>query len=88
MLEMLMRECKSILTRSRIPGIDYTICPYIGCAHQCIYCYVRFMGFVRDDWDQTLYVKINNVDRGYFFRVKDLIIKYCKECGIGYEKCF
>ena len=62
MLEISERQCKSILTKSRIPGIDYTICPYIGCAHQCIYCYVRFMGFVKDDWGQALYVKTNAVE--------------------------
>jgi DNA repair photolyase len=50
---------KSILTRSKVMGIDYTICPYIGCLHRCIYCYVRFMGFVKDVWGNFLYVKKN-----------------------------
>jgi len=52
--------CRSILTKSRIPQVDYTICPYIGCLHQCIYCYVRFMKFVRGKkWGSFVYVKVN-----------------------------
>jgi len=35
--------CRSILTRSGIPGIDYTVNPYVGCTHGCVYCYARFM---------------------------------------------
>jgi len=60
MIKITEIQCKSILTRSRIPGIDYTICPYIGCEHKCVYCYVRFMGFAREKkWGSFLYVKIN-----------------------------
>ena len=36
-------QCRSILTRSKIPGIDFGINPYIGCAHKCQYCYAVFM---------------------------------------------
>ncbi|MDZ7337691.1 MAG: radical SAM protein [candidate division KSB1 bacterium] len=35
--------CKSALTPSRIPGIDYALNPYVGCAHGCRYCYADFM---------------------------------------------
>ncbi len=62
MVKISEMQCKSILTRSRIPGVDYTICPYIGCGHQCIYCYVRFMGFVKEEWDRSLYVKTNAIE--------------------------
>lgn len=34
---------KSILTKSGIPGADYCINPYVGCAHRCVYCYADFM---------------------------------------------
>ena len=30
-------RCKSILNRSSIPGLDYTINPYLGCLHGCVY---------------------------------------------------
>jgi DNA repair photolyase len=35
--------CKSLLNKSGIPGIDYTVNPYTGCVHACAYCYARFM---------------------------------------------
>ena len=34
---------KTILTKSGIPGAEYVINPYVGCAHECLYCYARFM---------------------------------------------
>jgi DNA repair photolyase len=35
--------CQSALNRSRIPGADYCVNPYLGCAHACVYCYAAFM---------------------------------------------
>jgi DNA repair photolyase len=34
---------KSALVRSKIPGVDYVINPFLGCAHGCRYCYAVFM---------------------------------------------
>jgi len=33
-------KCKTVLSRSRLPGLDYTFNPYVGCGHGCLYCYV------------------------------------------------
>lgn len=55
-------RCKSILNRSRIPGIDYAINPYMGCEHACVYCYSDFMGRFRphpEPWGQFVDVKVN-----------------------------
>ena len=32
-------KAKHALVRSRIPGVDYVINPYLGCGHGCRYCY-------------------------------------------------
>ena len=36
-------EARSILTKTGIPGSDYCLNPYLGCAHGCRYCYATFM---------------------------------------------
>jgi len=53
---------KHALVRSRIPGADYVINPYLGCGHGCCYCYAVFM---------TKYSKFNQSARwGEFVEVK------------------
>lgn len=36
-------RCKSLLTRSGIPSLDYAANPYFGCVHGCAYCYATFV---------------------------------------------
>lgn len=31
--------CKTALSKSGLPGLDYSLNPYTGCEHGCIYCY-------------------------------------------------
>lgn len=55
-------ECKSILTKSGIPGIDYALNPYVGCEHACVYCYADFMRRFtdhREPWGSFVDVKVN-----------------------------
>ncbi len=35
--------CRDALSRCGIPGLDYALNPYVGCAHACAYCYASFM---------------------------------------------
>ena len=55
-------RCRSILTRSGIPEVDYALNPYVGCEHGCRYCYAdfmkRFTGHV-EEWGTFVDVKIN-----------------------------
>jgi len=58
-------QCKSILNRSRIQSIDYTINPYTGCLHGCVYCYARFMTRYTNHhlpWGRFCDVKLNAPD--------------------------
>lgn len=36
-------DTKSVLTKSNLPVSDYSVNPYVGCAHSCKYCYASFM---------------------------------------------
>jgi radical SAM mobile pair protein B len=36
-------DVKGILTKSNLPVADYSVNPYVGCAHGCKYCYASFM---------------------------------------------
>jgi len=64
---LIVREtsCRSILTKSGIPGVDYALNPYVGCAHGCVYCYAvfmkRFTGH-EEEWGTFVDVKVNAPD--------------------------
>jgi len=53
-------EAKSILSKSQI--YDYALNAYIGCQHNCLYCYAKFMKRFtghRERWGEFVDVKIN-----------------------------
>ena len=54
---------KAILSKSKI--FPYVINPYVGCQHNCTYCYARFMKRFTghsEPWGQFVDVKINAVE--------------------------
>ncbi len=58
-------QCRSVLTKSNLPKVDYCINPYIGCLHVCVYCYSRFMRRFTghsEPWGHFLDVKLNAPD--------------------------
>jgi DNA repair photolyase len=53
-------EAKTILSKSQI--YDYALNAYVGCQHQCLYCYAKFMKRFtghREPWGEFVDVKIN-----------------------------
>src|SRR5690242_3485516 len=56
-------EAKTILSKSQI--YDYTLNAYVGCQHDCLYCYAKFMKRFTghcEPWGAFVDVKINAVE--------------------------
>jgi DNA repair photolyase len=53
--------CKTALSRSSLPGLDYSLNPYTGCGHGCVYCYapatLRYSG--TEPWGTFVTAKTN-----------------------------
>jgi len=60
-MKIIEREAKSIFTKTKIPGLDYTINQYVGCEHKCLYCYAKFINKWKNygDWGSWIEVKSN-----------------------------
>ncbi|WP_456367568.1 radical SAM protein [Thermococcus sp.] len=60
-VRVILRKAKSLYTRSRIPGVDWSVNQYVGCAFACRYCYARFLTRWKDygDWGTWVVVKTN-----------------------------
>jgi DNA repair photolyase len=59
---MKIREisAKSVLSKSQV--YDYALNPYVGCQHECVYCYAKFMKRFtghREKWGKFVDIKIN-----------------------------
>lgn len=55
-------HARSVLVRSRIPGVRFAINPYTGCSHGCAYCYAVFMQRYHprsEAWGDYVDVKVN-----------------------------
>lgn len=62
-------RCKSLLNRVNAPGMSFgwSINPYRGCAHACVYCYARrYHEYLElgpgEDFEQIVFVKVNAVE--------------------------
>ena len=56
--------CRSILSKSKLPGCDYVINPYVGCQHGCCWCYAAgfmrcYTGHENEEWGSFVDAKIN-----------------------------
>ncbi len=53
-------KAKSILSKSQV--YDYALNPYVGCQHDCVYCYAKFMKRFtghKEKWGKFVDVKVN-----------------------------
>ncbi|MEM0332385.1 MAG: radical SAM protein [Archaeoglobaceae archaeon] len=55
---------KTAMSKSNLPGLDYSLNPYIGCYHSCIYCYARLYckPEIAERWGEIVVVKKNIVE--------------------------
>jgi DNA repair photolyase len=63
-------RAKSIFTKTKISGLDWTINQYVGCQHACLYCYAKSLCKRSEKWGSWVEVKINAPDlvRGKYVR--------------------
>ena len=65
-MKLSLNQAKSILTPSKLPGADYVVNPYSGCAFGCVYCYAeftrKFTDHMDDEWGKYVDVKINTTE--------------------------
>ncbi|MEM3451027.1 MAG: radical SAM protein [Nitrososphaerales archaeon] len=57
--------CKNAISHSNLPYLDYSLNPYFGCEHGCIYCYspsVFHNDKVAKNWGKFVKAKINIVE--------------------------
>ena len=59
-MEVKQIQCKTALSSSSLPGLSYSLNPYRGCQHHCVYCYApKVLRMNQDQWDTTIEVKTN-----------------------------
>jgi DNA repair photolyase len=59
---MIIRQisCKTALSPSSLPGLNYSLNPYRGCQHNCAYCYVpNVLRIKRESWGGFVDIKSN-----------------------------
>ncbi len=53
-------KCKTALSNSNLPGLDYSLNPYVGCKHSCAYCYApNILRINRQEWYNIIGIKNN-----------------------------
>ncbi len=51
---------KTALSPSKLPGLDYALNPYRGCAHACVYCYApAVIHWDKGKWGKLVEAKVN-----------------------------
>lgn len=55
-------RCSTIMSKSGLYDTDYSINPYRGCEHNCLYCYAPYILREARKWGEFVDVKINAVE--------------------------
>jgi len=42
-VKLIKTTAKKLYIKTKIPGIDYVLNHYVGCEHNCAYCYAKFI---------------------------------------------
>lgn len=62
-MKLAFKQSQSIITPGKLPGSDYVVNPYSGCAFGCVYCYAeftrKFTNHINDEWGKYVDIKIN-----------------------------
>lgn len=80
-MKLSLKQSKSVITPSKLPGSDYVVNPYSGCAFGCVYCYAeftrKFTNHIDDEWGKYVDIKINTPElfKKEFQKLSNKIIK-------------
>lgn len=61
-LEVREVRVKSLLSRTSLPGLHYSLNPYRGCQHGCLYCYSPAVLRETRPWGEFVDVKVNALE--------------------------
>ncbi len=60
MSQVQLMSCKSALSSTSLPGLEYSLNPYRGCGHDCAYCYAPcILRLPRREWGTRIEAKEN-----------------------------
>lgn len=59
--KIIKTQAKEIFTKTKLPGCNWVINQYVGCGHDCSYCYARFMSRWKGygEWGSWIEAKVN-----------------------------
>jgi len=62
-MKIIETQAKEIFTKTKLPGCDWVLNQYVGCEHNCLYCYAKFIAKWKLDsygkWETWVEAKIN-----------------------------
>lgn len=62
MIKIIRKKVKTLYTRSKIPGIEWSVNQYVGCQFACKYCYAKEIVRREESWGTWVEVKVNAPD--------------------------